>query len=228
MAFGISCLPGSSGSSCHSTNPLQQTIPQASVSSKRRWALLKTALASPRSGKTAATLLKTTGISLRPATDSLVQRKKREIANELEQLFPLEFGATPGIDRDYADQKGTSYALLTLAMDAAKRQSKRKVKVLSPEKPQVGRKRRFAERASPPRPRPTCAPVEKQPLASASAPESHRAPPTRQEPIPIPPKPVSTSIVVLKVPPNRPALVAAVDILLIIRGDCSGLDVYSP
>lgn len=71
--------------------------------------------------ETGTTLLKAADILLLPATGKEVQLKKREVANHLEQLFPKVFGATPGSNRDFELQRTTSYAILTTAMDKAKR-----------------------------------------------------------------------------------------------------------
>lgn len=75
----------------------------------------------------ASDLLEDAGILLHHATDSIVQKKKREAANELEQCYPEVFGASKGKNRDHSLQKDTSYAILTLAMDAAKREQKKNV-----------------------------------------------------------------------------------------------------
>lgn len=75
--------------------------------------------------KTAARLLQSAGISLLSARATRVQSKKRDLANELEQEFPKVFGVTPGITRDFSLQKDTSYALLTIGMDRAKRALKK-------------------------------------------------------------------------------------------------------
>lgn len=76
--------------------------------------------------KTAVHLLQSAGILLHRAHKSRVQMEKRDLANELEHVFPEVFGVTPGINRDFALQRDTSYALLTLAMDHAKRVMRRK------------------------------------------------------------------------------------------------------
>lgn len=60
-----------------------------------------------------------------------MQLKKRDLANELEKLFPHEFRVTPGVERDYALQKETSYAILTFTMDIIKRERKMKGKIAS-------------------------------------------------------------------------------------------------
>lgn len=61
------------------------------------------------------------------AASNAVRQKKRDVANELEQLYPRVFGATRGENRDPALQKETSYAILTVAMDTAKRDRKKQL-----------------------------------------------------------------------------------------------------
>lgn len=76
--------------------------------------------------KYASRLLQSAGLLFHRANDISVQNAKRVLANKLEQNFPEVFGVTTGINRDFALQKDTSYALLTLAMDTARRATKRK------------------------------------------------------------------------------------------------------
>ncbi|RPB17555.1 hypothetical protein P167DRAFT_601375, partial [Morchella conica CCBAS932] len=85
---------------------------------------------------TAHTLLTDAGILLASANDQAVQIRKRQVAHELEKLHPEVFaagtaagtgmGTGAGGERTYEMRKNTSYALLTLTMDVAKRRMKRR------------------------------------------------------------------------------------------------------
>lgn len=186
--------------------------------------------------KTAATLLQKSGISLLSATDADVQKKKRDLANELEKLFPKEFGITTGVDRDYTLQKDTSYAILTITMDCLKRELKMKAKLASGAKPSVRRKSRVRDRRYPSRSKSTVipegsTPVEEQLLASTSAADPPRALASGLESISKPttsPELVSTPTPALDDPANQPGPIAAKDIVLIFRSDCARLNIYSP
>lgn len=74
----------------------------------------------------ATKLLKDAEILLQSATDSTVQVKKWAAADNLEKLYPDVFGVVAGKSRDQAVQKDTSYAIMTSAMDMAKREQKKK------------------------------------------------------------------------------------------------------
>lgn len=148
------------------------------------------------------------GILLLPATDPRVQTKKWDAANRLEQLYPEVFGAIPGKRRDHSLQKDTSYAVLTSAMDMAKRELRKKRVTEGPSRTSAAIEKR-----------PTRAFTKQKLLTEASGSFPTPFQPTRVCSTP-PPTLIPSPVVAGSIPKE--------DLVLIVTADWTKPNIYSP
>lgn len=178
--------------------------------------------------ESATELLKKAGILLLPATDSTVQNKKWATASALERLYPDVFGLVGGEARDQSLQKDTSYAILTSAMDMAKREHKkrgvsrgRSVREALPKGP-MNRK----SLASPAPSSPSHSPSASRPLPSAGG---SMPPPAALVLKPKPLVPASASLASAPTPsPTVQGPIEMKDLALTFIFNAGGVEVYSP